>query len=140
MENPDRKKFYRSRKNRIIAGVCGGLADYFNVDPTIVRLIFAAMVLGGGFGIGFYIVLWIVVPEEGKEGHPRVERVADDLRSAMSEGRRSRANGRTLFALLIVLVGIMLLMNQIFPMHWFTWDFFWPVLLIVLGLSIVLKR
>lgn len=140
MDTTEPKKLYRSRKNRIIAGVCGGLADYFNVDPTVVRLIFAAMVFGAGFGIGLYIILWIVVPEEGREEKPSVERMASDLRSAVSEGRLSRSNGRTLFALLIVLVGVGLLMNQIFPMHWFRWDFFWPVLLIVLGLTVVLKR
>lgn len=56
------KKFYRSRKDRWIGGVCGGLAEYFNLDSTIIRLI--ALVLLFGFGVGFlvYIILWIVVP------------------------------------------------------------------------------
>lgn len=140
METPERKKLYRSRKNRIIAGVCGGLADYFNVDPTVVRFIFAAMVFGAGFGIGLYIVLWIVIPEEGSREKSGVEGMANDVRTVVQEGGLSRTNGRTLFALLIILIGVGLLMNQIFPMHWFRWDFFWPVLLIVLGFSIVLKR
>lgn len=58
------KKLYRSRENRMVAGVCGGLAEYFNVDPTIVRLIFVAISLLGGPGLILYIIMAIVVPEE----------------------------------------------------------------------------
>lgn len=58
------KKLYRSRKNRMIAGVCGGLAEYFNVDPTIIRLLWVLFVLGGGSGGLAYLVAWIIIPEE----------------------------------------------------------------------------
>jgi phage shock protein C len=59
------KKLYRSRDNRMIAGVCGGLAEYFNVDPVIMRIIFFILLLPGGLpGLLPYIVLWIVVPEK----------------------------------------------------------------------------
>lgn len=58
------KKFYRSRKNRLIAGVCGGLAEYFEIDSIIVRLIALILVLSVGAGIIGYIIAWIVVPEE----------------------------------------------------------------------------
>lgn len=59
------KRLYRSRNNRMVSGVCGGLGEFFNIDATVVRLIF---VLGTVFGLGSlliaYIVLMIVVPEE----------------------------------------------------------------------------
>jgi phage shock protein C len=59
------KKIYRSRENRMIAGVCAGLGEYLNIDPTLVRLLFAiGAVLGVGAPILIYIVLMIVVPEE----------------------------------------------------------------------------
>jgi phage shock protein C len=59
------KKLYRSRDNRMIAGVCGGLAEYFNIDPVIMRIIFFILLLPGGLpGLLPYIVLWIVVPEK----------------------------------------------------------------------------
>jgi phage shock protein C len=58
------KKFYRSRKNRVIAGICGGLAEYFDVDPIIVRLITLILVLSAGGGLLAYVIAWIVVPEE----------------------------------------------------------------------------
>jgi len=59
------RKLYRTRSNRMIVGVCAGLADFFGIDPTIVRLVFA---LGTLFGFGsfilIYIVMFIFVPEE----------------------------------------------------------------------------
>ncbi len=58
------KKLYRSRIDRMIAGVCGGLAKYFDIDPTIVRVLFVVSIFIGGGGIIAYIILWIVVPEE----------------------------------------------------------------------------
>jgi phage shock protein C len=62
---PESKKLFRSRSKRMIVGVCAGLADFFGIDPTVMRLLF---VVGTLFGFGsfilLYIVLFIVVPEE----------------------------------------------------------------------------
>ena len=58
------KKLYRSRRNRIIAGVCAGLAEYLQVNPTIVRLIYAVFTLFSmGAGILLYLLAWIMIPE-----------------------------------------------------------------------------
>ena len=56
------KKLYRSR-NRMIAGVCAGVADYFGMDVSLVRIIFALMVLAGTVGAWVYLLMWLVVPE-----------------------------------------------------------------------------
>ena len=58
------RKLVRSQKNRMIAGVCGGLADHFQVDPVLVRLAFAVFTLAGGAGPLAYLVLWIIMPLE----------------------------------------------------------------------------
>ena len=59
------KKLYRSRTNRMLAGVCSGLGNFFGIDPTVVRLIFVAgTLLGFGSFLLIYVVLFIVVPEE----------------------------------------------------------------------------
>lgn len=55
----------RSTSDRMVAGVCGGLARYFNIDPVIVRLVFVLAVFAGGMSPIIYLVLWIVMPEEG---------------------------------------------------------------------------
>jgi len=58
-------KLHRSRNNRWVAGVCGGLGEYFNIDPTIIRLIWTVgTVFSMGFGIILYIIFWIVIPEK----------------------------------------------------------------------------
>ena len=62
------KKLYRSRQNRMIGGVCGGLGDYFNVDPTLIRLAFVILFFAAGGGPLLYLVLWVIVPEEPYEG------------------------------------------------------------------------
>jgi len=59
------KKLYRSRTNRVLAGVCSGLGNFFGIDPTVVRLIFVAgTLLGFGSLALIYLILFIVVPEE----------------------------------------------------------------------------
>ena len=62
------KRLYRSTDERMFAGVCGGIAEYLDVDPTLVRLFFVALtLLSGGQGLLIYIVLMLVVPEQPKE-------------------------------------------------------------------------
>ena len=58
------KRLYRSRTDKKICGVCGGLAKYFNIDPTLVRLALVLCVLFAGFGILAYIIAALVIPEE----------------------------------------------------------------------------
>ena len=57
-------KLYRSRDDRMIGGVCGGLGDFFGMDPTLIRLLFVLLTLFGGSGILVYIFMWLIVPEE----------------------------------------------------------------------------
>ena len=58
------KRLFRSKKDRMIGGVCGGLAEYLNIDPAIVRIVAALLMLTWGTGILLYIIMWIVIPEE----------------------------------------------------------------------------
>jgi len=58
------KRLYRSKKERIIAGVCGGIGEYLGIDPTIVRILWVLLGLMGGSGIIAYIIAWIIIPEE----------------------------------------------------------------------------
>ena len=58
------KKLMRSRNETMIAGVCGGLGEYFGVDPTLMRLVFVLLALLGGHGVLVYLILWIVMPRQ----------------------------------------------------------------------------
>ena len=61
MEN---KKLMRSKSSRMLAGVCGGVAAYFNMDPTIVRVIYVLLTLAGAAGLLIYLIMWLLIPEE----------------------------------------------------------------------------
>ena len=58
------RKLYRSRTDRKLAGVCGGLAQYFNVDATLIRVLFVALAVLGGSGLVIYLAMWAIVPNE----------------------------------------------------------------------------
>ena len=64
MASTEVKQLYRSRTNRILGGVCGGIGEYTNIDPTIIRLLLIVLTLAGGAGVLFYIIAWIIIPEK----------------------------------------------------------------------------
>ncbi len=58
------QKLFRSRSQKVFAGVCGGLSKYFNVDPVFIRIIFVVALFSGGLGLIAYIIFWIATPQE----------------------------------------------------------------------------
>ena len=62
MSDDSIKRLYRSDSDRVIAGVCGGLGDYFKVDPIWMRIIFIVLLFGGGFSLLLYVLMWLIVP------------------------------------------------------------------------------
>jgi phage shock protein C len=58
------KRLYRSRTDKVLGGVCGGLAEYFNVDPTFIRIIAVLLVFAKGVGLLAYLIAWIIIPRE----------------------------------------------------------------------------
>ncbi len=75
------KRLYRPRDGRVVAGVCVGLAAYFGVDPTLVRLAFALVTVFGGLGVLIYLCAWVVIPEEGGDGSSIAETFVNKRRS-----------------------------------------------------------
>jgi len=118
------KKLYRSTKNSMIAGVCGGIGEYLNVDPTIVRLFAVLLIFAEGIGIILYLIAWIIMPRaEAVEG--------ETVTQKESESRRY------LPGLILIGVGILFLLNNFIP--WFHFHFIWPVILIILGLFLLIR-
>ena len=118
----------RSRDDRVIAGVCGGLGRYFGIDPVILRLVFVVLLLAGGSGILLYGVGWLAIPEE---------QPGDELGEPAREGER-RGGGAEVIGISLVVLGGFFLLREAFP-DAFDSDYVWPVLLIVIGL-VVLAR
>lgn len=123
------KKLYRSNVDSKIAGVCGGLGEYFNIDPTIVRIIAIILVFAHGAGLIAYIIAWIVMPKRplGVEPEP-----------ASPATRHGSSIGKFLPGIVLVVIGLIFLLENIY--WWFDfWDFIWPALLIVAGLALVIS-
>jgi len=117
----------RSKKNRIIAGVCGGIAEYFGVDPTLVRLIWVLITLAWGAGPLLYIVAWLIMPEEkdGEEAEP----------SQNTEGLKVLLGG------LLVFLGVVLLVSAFVPFLFsVSWKVVLAVLLLIFGVLLLLRR
>lgn len=124
------KRLYRSQTHKIIGGVCGGLGEYFDVDPVFVRIIAVLLALATGFGVLAYIVAWIIIPkrELGLDaGEP----------PASQEVKQSSWN-KYLPGMIIIAIGIVLLVRG--NWYWFHWDEFWPVVLIIGGLLLIFRR
>lgn len=142
------KRLYRSTQNRVLAGVCGGLGEYFNVDPTLIRVAFIIMCFGGGAGVLAYVVLWLVIPERGQEGKPldeRAQAAAEEMKTK-AEGvvqdvrKQDRTSGRMIFGVILIALGVMALGNSIIPWHWMRWDIFWALIIVAIGASIIVKH
>lgn len=146
-------KLYRSRKFRVFGGVAGGLAEYFHLDIILVRVLFVIITFFSGLGVLFYIVLWIVIPEEPFEmaysfktppdqgektdSAPGTEKQADNIFDAQdySVPPAQKNSGRLTAGIILIAVGLMFLIDKIFPYFDFT-DIF-PVALVAIGAVLI---
>ena len=113
-------KLYRSRESSIIAGVCGGMGEYFNIDPVIVRIIFILMMLPYGIGLLIYLFCWITVPL--RPDTMEVEQVESIDRKQMR---------KYLPGLVLIILGLIFLFSKLWD--WVSFAFLWPLALIILG-------
>ncbi len=138
------KKIYRNRDKAIFAGVCSGLADYFDIDATLVRIIFVILVIGGGSGVLIYLILWLVIPSEGENNNDDIKEentrdFADDVgkkvksvAKEIKKGARVEKRQGNFLGLILMFLGIVLLIDKVIPMV-IRWDYIWPIVLIVVG-------
>jgi phage shock protein PspC (stress-responsive transcriptional regulator) len=135
----------------VIAGIAGGLGQYFGIDSVIVRVIFVLLALTHGFGLVLYLILWIVIPEEphGAEAHASdkvkefahsVEKAAEHVAGKIEEKKKEKGSAKWVIGFLMVLVGAFALAQQFFPMGLLRWSVFWPTLLILAGLYVMIKK
>ncbi len=122
-------RLYRSQTDRMLGGVCGGLAKYLNIDVTIVRLFFVVFTLLGGIGPLVYIILWIVVDSEstagtgqsqplnGEELRERAETMRDEFVSAV---RQPNVNAARFIGIALILGGAYLFIRQM-NLPWLSW-------------------
>ncbi len=128
-------KLYRSRTERMIGGVCGGVAEYFNVDITLVRIIWAVSIFAQGLGVVAYVAGLILIPD-----NPSVSETSI---------KKSKASENTMLIIgaIIIAFGLLLLFRMnwnyfpFFRFYYFTrlvhWDLLWPLAIIVIGVLVI---
>jgi phage shock protein C len=157
------KKLFRSRADRILAGVCGGLGEYFEIDSVLIRIVFILLTFARGFGILPYIILTVIIPlEEGEElnikreekikeftqkAGQRAQVLADELnKEAQSIAIEFKQNEswwiekRNIFGIIIIVIGFVALLSQLFPIFWLKWEVLCAIAAIIIGFYIVFKN
>jgi len=136
------QKLTRSRSERILGGVCGGLARWIGIDPIFIRLFFVVLAAAGGSGVGVYILLWIIIPEEGMADSVSISDRAKDMGGDMQTAF-SKPNPKMFQYLgigLIVLGGIIFLDRLNLPwLGWFNDNLVWALLIIVAGVALLVR-
>lgn len=120
------RRLRRSNHDRMIAGVSGGIADYFGIDPIIIRLAFVALALLGGSGIGLYLIAWLVMPHEFEDESAAI--------NALRGGHR--AGGRALVAVGLLFVAVVVLSSSLFWLP-FGDGLFLPLLILAAGIALL---
>ena len=134
----------------MIGGVCGGIAEYFEIDSTLVRLLAVLAVLIGGGGIVAYIIAWIIIPKNPDQVSDETFEARENIKEKVKKGaknvieevkehfeseepsHRSDKNRRILGGIIIVTIGLIFLLNGFFP--WVGWNKLWPIILIAVGI------
>ncbi|MCF8002384.1 MAG: PspC domain-containing protein [Halanaerobiales bacterium] len=152
------KKLHRSRKDRVIGGVCGGIAEYFDIDSTLVRLAFLLVLIARGAGLLAYLVAWIIIPEreadtstgngsidkdnvvdvgENVNGEPEDNNNFEESEHRNKEKSNSEHDRQKIFGVILVVLGA-IFMADIWLPH-FYWRRFWPLIMVGLGAVIIIK-
>ncbi len=148
------KRLYRSEKSRVLGGVARGIGEYFDIDPTLIRIIFVIITLLGGSGILIYLILWLVIPTESDKGEisdatlkANVEEiknkgraVADELKVSVSSSKKKGKNTDYWWGVILVVVGGIFLLSNLNFFSLEEVSKFWPLILIALGFLIIAKR
>ena len=132
-------KLYRSRRIRVFGGIAGGMSQYFNLDPIIIRVIFVVVTIMHGVGLILYIILWIVIPEEPfemayqaptdiKEGSSPGDQTAQD--TIIPDLKKSHS-GRTVAGIILIGIGLIFFMDRIIPS--FEFNDILPLIFVLLG-------
>jgi len=136
------RRLYRSREDRMLGGVCGGLGDFLGMDPTWIRLAFFLLIFGSGIGFWGYILLWILLPAQGAtpsdDFGERLRGVGNDFVNAAN---RPHPKAGLIVGGGLIILGVVWMLDALgIPwLWWFNFDILWPILLIVAGLVLLVR-
>ncbi|WP_130805895.1 PspC domain-containing protein [Senegalia massiliensis] len=129
------KKLYKSSTDKIIDGVCGGIADYFEIDSSIVRLVWALTIFIGGTGVFLYIIAAVILPRDREvTGYSNSNHVEGEH---TNYNRKDNSNSKRTLGLILIGVGIFLFFRRFF--YIFDFEYIWPLILVGLGVFLIVK-
>jgi phage shock protein C len=134
-----RKQLYRSKNDRVLGGVAGGLGEYFDVDSTLIRIIFLILFFSGGSGVILYLVLWLIIPSKpGRKiaGDQTIKENVDEIKS--KAGKISQRQGRQWLGILLLVLGFVFLLQNLGFFRIFIGKL-WPAVLILIGVAILFR-
>ncbi len=102
------KRLYRSKETHIVGGICGGLGDYFKIDPVLIRLVWLILILFGGIGILLYFIAWIIIPVNPESVAAKAEPIDHE----------AATRGRFWWGLVLVLIGLFIWGSQYRFVYW----------------------
>ena len=135
-----RKRIYRSNTDKVIGGVCGGLGDYFGIDPTWVRVLFVLSIFANGVGLLAYLIGWIVIPKQSELSATVAEATVEGEAATPSAGGQQSLKSRGagfLPGIILVILGMIFLFDRAF--YWFDFDYLWPLVLIGIGVILLYR-
>jgi phage shock protein C len=131
----------RSETDRMVAGVCGGIATYLGVDSALVRLAFVVLLFASGIGFPIYLILWVIMPSQSAVTRPGNEVIQENIgeMSTKVSSSVSRVGRSGTVGIVFVLFGSYFLLNQF---GWLSWasGILWPAILIGAGIYLVARR
>jgi phage shock protein C len=132
----------RSNSDKLIAGVCGGLAEYLEIDSVLVRLAFVLLFFASGIGIPIYFILWVVMPQEADQSvadNVVIQKNINDISETMQSNAKSLGRPATV-GIILVLIGAYFLLAELGLFSWVSGAVFWPLLIIGIGVYLLVRR
>ena len=153
------QRLTRNRRTAVCGGVAAGFADYFKVDPVLVRLGFVLLAFVNGIGLLFYVICWVIMPvneEEVSEQMSAGEQVTDEVRAAaqqvraagervVNEVREAQDTGRghMVAGIILIVLGSIFLLDRLSWMfrwpYWLSWGYLWPLILVAIGVALLMR-
>ena len=136
------ERLSRNESDKMIAGICGGVANYINIDSLLVRALFFFLIFASGIGILIYMILWFIMPLESNLNssganviQDNIEEMGQTVTDNISKLGHPGSGG-----IFLILLGVYFLLNQIGLLHWLHGGIFWPLLIIGFGAYMLIRR
>lgn len=139
-------RLMRSESDRMISGVCGGIATYLGVDSVFVRLAFLVLLFASGIGLLIYLILMVIMPNEANMDQPSAKVLQENIEQYGTEFNsnvkrvRQHPQGKIIASGMLIVLGVYLLMQNLGWLSWLSGGVFWALLMIGFGIYLIRRN